>query len=226
MRFFIFQALLVSTAALSVAHAEDPSYPVVPFPYSNDFSESKLGPEWQIVFANKNQTIVDGVMVAGQKVSANHSSIYQLKFEPYADVDMTVEFRLRGAEWFKISMRDIDYKPVHAGHICNLRIFPDKISMIDEAAGGANLANKEKRKNKDPGIQAYLKTKIRDIPYSFDQDRWYRLHVTIKGDIMSVDIDGKRVGEFQSESFAYPTKKRTTLGVKGKHVDFDNLEIH
>ena len=197
-----------------------------PVVYQNDFSGKALGEEWIKAFTGPYTKFKNGSFEGGIKPKAKHSAIYLLTLKPYKNIEFEIDFKMNGAEWFKINIRDKGYEETHAGHIARLFLYPDKIRMQDCKYGWTNHALKRKaKKEKDKAAKAILDNSIKDVPHKFEQDKWYKLKMTIVGETMTAYIDGKKAAEFTSKGFAHDNKIQTSLGVKEQSVFFDNLII-
>lgn len=189
--------------------------------YWSDFSKP-LGSEWLTAFTKSK--VKNGYLRGAMPKNATHESIYQLELEPYGDIDIQVDYYYDGADSFNISMRDKAYKGSHAGHICRLKVFPEKIMMLDFKYG---YFSNEVRAMKviDKETKKRLRKTFKEIPYKQVQKKWHRLNLTIRGRKMTLAINGKILGSFERAGFAHNHKNWTQLCVMGDHVRFDNLKI-
>ena len=69
-----------------------------------------------------------------------------------------------------------------------------------------------------------LKGKQKKFSVNLALNEWHTLEVQIKSDVMSVTIDDKLVGEFQSAGIGHPTKSRLRLAVN-KSAWVDDVKI-
>lgn len=68
------------------------------------------------------------------------------------------------------------------------------------------------------------KTKKKSIPHPISKGEWHDLLVHVKDDRITAVIDGRQVGNFQSEGFAHPTKGLLRLLTTG-HAVGDDVRI-
>ena len=69
-----------------------------------------------------------------------------------------------------------------------------------------------------------LATKHQTIPNAFETGNWHALLTQVKGDTLSVSIDGKVVGTLKSEGVAHPQKNRIRLSFPRNAV-IDDVKI-
>ncbi len=139
---------------------------------------------------------------------------------------VALKFKLAQGEDFGVDFVDREFKEVHAGHLCMAKIQANRVTITDSKTGGMknDIRDRRKKNPKDPEIQKLLKTKTKFFPNKLKSGIWYELLIVIEGDVMRVSIDGKEVGQFQSEGIAHPTKRVITLAVN-KGARFDNIRV-
>lgn len=145
----------------------------------------------------------------------------------FTDGIVELDFMLPGPkDNLGLNFADLQYKPVHAGHLFMVRIGTKSVELLDLKTGNMDEKIRALRlaKKVTPELEALLKTKKKRIPVSLQPGSWHRVAVTVKGDTLSVSIDGRPVGEFASEGIAHPTKRLLRLSVPGKAV-VDNVKI-
>ena len=106
------------------------------------------------------------------------------------------------------------------------RIRPNGLEIADLKTGNMKLEHRQARQDKkvSPELNAMLKSKSKKFDTKISTDEWHTLAVQIKGDVMTVTIDGKPAGEFQSEGIGHPTKSRLRLAVN-KSAWVDDVKI-
>ena len=139
---------------------------------------------------------------------------------------VALKFKLAKGEDFGLDFVDREFKEIHAGHLCMAKITPYRVTIIDSKTGHMrnDIRDRRKKNPKDPEIVKLLKTKTKFFPNKLKIDKWYELLVVIEGDVMRISIDGKQVGEFQSEGIAHPTKRMITLAIN-KGARFDDVRV-
>ena len=137
-----------------------------------------------------------------------------------------LRFRIGAKDDLGINIADMKEKSVHAGHICVARIRPKTVELTDLKTGAMKLEHRKARQGDGltPAMKEAMKGKSKKFPVDLDLDEWHNLTVQIKGDTMTVTIDGKQVGQFQSEGIAHPTKSRLRLSVN-KSAWVDDVKI-
>jgi hypothetical protein len=69
--------------------------------------------------------------------------------------------------------------------------------------------------------QARIKTKSKFIKVKLDTDEWHDITVRIRNTTMTVNIDGKFIGQLTSDGIGHPTKQRIRLAVNASAwIDF------
>jgi len=139
---------------------------------------------------------------------------------------VALKFKLAKGEDFGVDFVDREFKEVHAGHLCMAKVQLNRVTIMDSKTGHMknDIRDRRKKNPKDPEIAKLLKTKTKFFPNKLKVDQWYELLVVIEGDVMRISIDGKQVGEFQSEGIAHPTKRMITLAVN-KGTRFDDVRV-
>ena len=220
------QAFLVEWDAVRKGDGEKLYYKELVF--EDDFSGEEFGELWKHY---KSESVVrDGVMI-GKTVDINvHAGCDSVRFEGRRDMEVAVKFNFVGeeAERFNVWFDDKDYKESHAGHISSISISPTSLSISDAKTGNFKNDIYEKRKSPeglDKGTEEMLKSKTVRFELELDREKWYELLIRTKGDNLVVKIDGKEVGEFQSEGVAHMTKSLVSLTTNVNDVHYDDLLI-
>lgn len=176
----------------------------------------------------KQATIKDGVVVAGTDASASHALVL---FHPAGLRDGSVEFRFKVPEKEGISVEfaDPECNSVHAGHLASVRVKAGQLGISDLKTGVMDLQIKARREavakgQKDPELNALLKTKDKTFPVECKANEWHTLRFSVKGGEITASLDGKVAGSFASEGFAHPTKAEIRINV-GKAAEIDDVKI-
>ena len=195
-----------------------------------DDSKEQVGNKWKTnsrsrAAGNKQVDLVDGALSIVRHEVADHgvSVVQDLQFK---DATIRMRFKIRGKDQLGINLADMNEKGVHAGHICQAVIRVNKLRIQDMKTGAMKLEYRKARlaKTITPVQKKLIASKQKTIPIELDSDQWHDLVLTIKGDGMSVQIDGKSVGEFQSEGIGHATKNRLRIAVL-KEAWIDDVQV-
>lgn len=159
--------------------------------------------------------------VADHAVSVTHAA-------EFTDGAVQLRFKLDDQnDSLGLNFADLDYKPVHAGHLFNAKISPKAVNLTDLKTGGMDLAIREARTagTLTPEQKKHLALKDKKIPHELELGQWHDLLVVVSGSSITLAIDGKEVGAFSSEGFAHPTKKTLRLSVP-RNAMVDDVKIH
>ncbi|NNE92370.1 MAG: hypothetical protein HKN23_12040 [Verrucomicrobiales bacterium] len=175
---------------------------------------------------NKQVDLRDGAMhinihkVADHGVSVTHPA-------EFTDGTVAMRFKLEDKkDSLGLNFADLKFKEVHAGHLFAARIHTHEIRLEDLKTGKMKLETRNARKGGKLTSEQKkaLASKETKIPNQLEIGTWYDLLVQIEGDQISVSIDGKKVGSFQSEGIAHPTKRTLRLAVPRNAV-VDDVKI-
>ncbi len=176
---------------------------------------------------NKQVDLRDGVMhiyihkAADHAVSVTHPAEFQ-------DGSVEIKFMLEDEkDSLGLNFADLEYKKVHAGHLCKATIGTKFVEIADLKTGVMDLKTRELRQANQvsPELQALLKTKSTRVPHKMQTGKWYTAVVEIDGDTLAVSIDGGEVAKFSSEGIAHPTKRMLRLSIP-QNVVVDDLRIY
>ena len=174
----------------------------------------------------KQVDLVDGAMhiyrakVADHGVSVTHEAAF---------CDATIELRFKldsKSDDLGINIADMKEKSVHAGHICMARIRPNRLEITDLKTGRMDLETRKRRlaKSLTEADQKRIKKMSKYQKLDLKTGQWHSLKVQIAGTKMTVSIDGKKAGEFESPGIGHPTKSRLRLAVN-KQAWVDDVKI-
>ncbi|WP_047815243.1 family 16 glycoside hydrolase [Rhodopirellula islandica] len=126
-----------------------------------------------------------------------------------------------------LNFADLQYKEVWAGHLFRVTVGVKSVEITDLKTGVMDLETREIRKagKASRDLQAKLKTKTKRVPHQLETGKWYQIAAEVKGDTMTVSIDGEEVASFASEGIAHPTKRLLRLAIK-RNVVVDDLQIY
>ncbi|TWU30674.1 family 16 glycoside hydrolase [Novipirellula artificiosorum] len=126
-----------------------------------------------------------------------------------------------------LNFADLQCKEVHAGHLFMTQISVKEVLLQDLKTGNMRLDIREARQAKKPlsaEQSSALEGKSKKVSHSLQVGKWYEVEVTIKGDQLSVAIDGKTIGTLSSPGIAHPTKSMLRLAVPRNAV-VDDVKI-
>jgi len=220
------QTFLVEWDAKRKGNEDDLYYKDLVF--KDDFSGEGFGELWRHY---KSESLVkDGVMIGKTIDIKDHAGCDSVRFEGKRDMEIVVKFNFVGdeAERFNVWFDDKDYKGSHAGHIASISISPKGGSITDAKTGNMENTIYEMKKSAaglDEKTKEMLKSKQVRFELDLKREKWYELLIRTKADKLVVKIDGKEVGEFQSEGVAHLTKSLVSLTTNVNDVHYDDLVI-
>lgn len=195
-----------------------------------DQSKEQIGNNWGTnsrtrAQGQKQVDLVEGAMHITRAAVADHgvSVTHEVAFK---DATIQLRFKLGPKDDLGINIADMKEKSVHAGHLCVARIKPQQLEISDLKTGVMNLKTREKRlaNTLTAQEQQQLKTKAKRFPVDLAVDTWHDLEVKILGDQMTVSINGKLAGQFQSDGIDHATKSRLRLAVN-KSAWVDDVKV-
>lgn len=220
---------------LPASAADEPStaQPAGAVLFSDDFERDEatpdkedIGPGWRSNSAwraqGRKQVDLDGGAMHITRVPEADHGVAIFHDVEFQDGSVELKFKLGPGDDLGIDFVDRELKTVHAGHLCIARVKLNGVSLSDSKTGTMDLKIREQRQSGKvpPEVAALLKTKTINFPLKLEADQWHHMRVTVEADTMSVAIDGKPVGQFQSVGIAHPTKRMITLAVnKSAWVD-------
>ena len=175
---------------------------------------------------NKQVDLRDGAMYISFHESADHAVSVTHPAE-FKDGKVQMRFMLENKDDnLGLNFADLKYKKVWAGHLFIARISTKSVQISDLKTGMMELETRNlKKAGKLPAErQKALKKKQKWKKNELETGKWYGLEVNVKGDTLTVSIDGKEVTSFSSEGIAHPTKRMLRLSVPKKAV-VDDVKI-
>mgnify|MGYP001627931360 CR=1 FL=1 len=199
----------------------------------NESQEEKDEPgnEWttssdRTANGHKQVDLKNGAMHIRTHETANHAASVRHAFE-FTDGTLALRLKLPNeGDSIKLNFADLDYQPVHAGHLFNVDIGLDKVVVEDLREGVMNL---ELRKARKAGtLSDAQKTKLaacrKAVKHELARDAWHEVVVQVRGSRLCVEIDGEEVIAFRSAGFAHPTKRLLRL-LPPKSAVVDDVRI-
>lgn len=196
--------------------------------FSDDFAADGFGPRWG--HYKSGSVVKDGVLTGITPEGSDHSAVDNIRFEGERDLEIAVKFRFVSdkAKSFNVWMDDKNYKESHAGHICQVTVSPTAVQIADAKTG--NFKNDIYAARKTPeGLSAEQKKMLEGksvrLPAKVSLEEWHTLVIRTKADKVSVRVDGKDVGDFQSEGVGHETKTLVSLTTNPVDVQYDDFSI-
>ena len=194
--------------------------------------KDELGNGWttssdKTAMGHKQVDLREGTMYMYCHKDANHAASFRHEFE-FRDGTIGMRFMLhKKGDQLQLNFADMKLKTVHAGHLFDAIINLKEVRFVDKKTGAMDLKIREARKNNTISkrdLSKLLAKKSKRIPHRIDQQKWHELLVHVAGNQLTVEIDGKTIGSFESEGFGHPTKRLLRLLVPGE-ATVDDLRI-
>lgn len=125
-----------------------------------------------------------------------------------------------------LNFADLKFKEVHAGHLFVVKVSPKQAQLQDLKTGNMNLKIREARLagTLTDEQKSMIAGKQKKFPIELEIGKWHDLLVQIECDQLTLSINGEKVGSFQSEGIAHPTKRMLRLAVPRNAV-VDDVKI-
>jgi len=176
---------------------------------------------------NKQVDLRDGAMYIYIHEAADHAVSVTQPAE-FTNGAVSLRFMLEDArDSLGLNFADLQYKPVHAGHLFAVRVSPQQVHIQDLKTGNMDLKHREARLagTLTAAQKQFIASKETKIPHTVKINQWHDLLVEVKDDRVAVTINGKLVGSFESEGIAHPTKRMLRLAVPRNAV-VDDVKIY
>ena len=219
--------LFLSLSA-TLSFGEVPGNPYTRTLFSDDFSGSEFGKAWG--HYKSGSIVKDGMLIGITPENSDHSAVDHVRIEPERDLEVSVKFRFvsEKAKSFNVWFDDKNFKGSHAGHICSVTVYPTSVVIADAKTGGFRndiYAKKKSPEGLSAEDKAFLQTKTKRVPASLTREEWHTLTIRTKADQVEVSLDGKKVGDFQSEGIAHDSKTLVSLTTNPVDVHYDDFSI-
>ncbi|MDF2377922.1 MAG: hypothetical protein P1U81_16915 [Verrucomicrobiales bacterium] len=227
--------LVLSFFLTGFAFAEDSFGELI---FEDDFERSESqerkdepGNEWttsseMTAGGQKQVDLRDGAMYMHTAEGANHAVSVRHEFA-FENGTVGMRFKLENeGDTLRLNFADLGLKSVHAGHLFDAVIGLDQVVFEDKKTGVMNLEIRAAREagTLTPEKANLLKAKTKSFPNPIEKGVWHDLLVHVDGDQISAEINGVKVGSFQSEGFAHPTKRLLRL-LTPRHSAVDEVRI-
>ncbi|MGC6425829.1 MAG: family 16 glycoside hydrolase [Akkermansiaceae bacterium] len=196
-----------------------------------DDSKEEIGNGWKSNSAkrakgNKQVDLKDGAMHITFHPAADHAVSVTHPAE-FTDGKVMLRFMLpTEKDNLGLNFADLNFKEVHAGHLCMAKIFTNSVQINDLKTGAMDLKIRKARQSKSLTAeqQKILKTKTKRFKNKIEPGKWHKLILEIKGDTMSVTINHKKVAAFSSPGIGHPSKRTLRLAVP-KEAVVDDVQV-
>lgn len=175
---------------------------------------------------NKQVDLREGAMYIFIHEEADHGVSVTQPME-FADGTVAMRFMLEHEkDVLGLNFADLKCKEVHAGHLFAAKVGTKEVTLQDLKTGNMDLEIRSARQAKTltEEQKAMLETKGKKFRNALETGKWYDLIVRVRGDVLSLEIDGDEIGNFQSEGIAHPTKRLLRLAVNRDAV-VDDVRI-
>jgi hypothetical protein len=176
---------------------------------------------------HKQVDLRDGAMYIFTHAEADHAASVTHAAE-FTDGSVRMRFMLEDErDSLGLDFADLQCKEVHAGHLFVARFGAKNVQLQDLKTGNMRLDIREARLAKTPltaDQQAALEGKNKITPHALAVGKWHELETTIRGDTLSVAVDGMPIASLSSPGIAHPTKRMLRLAVPRNAV-VDDVQI-
>jgi len=176
---------------------------------------------------NKQVDLKDGAMYIFVHPTADHAVSVRHDAE-FTNGEVELRMMLENPnDKLGLDFADLKLKSVHAGHLFKVTVGLKKLEILDMKTGVMDLKIRQQRQagKTSPELQKLLAGKKKKFPVKLQTGKWAMLKVSIVGDKITVHLDGKLAGSFQSDGFAHPEKRMLRLSVP-KQAVVDDLKIY
>lgn len=224
----IHSIILIAVLVLPIAGVQADDNPYKELIFKDDFSSEGFGKRWKHY---KSASVVkDGVFQGITAPDSDHQAVDTIKFDGRQDMEISAKFKFSGpeAKRFNLKFDDNKYKGSHAGHICRVTISPKMVVLSDGKTGVFNNEIFAKRKSGaelDEETKKLLASKSAKFPVKLKMDVWHDLVLRTEGDMMTIMIDGEKLGELQSAGIAHETKSSVGMATPGVGVSYDDFVV-
>ncbi|MEM8956074.1 MAG: hypothetical protein AAGD22_18115 [Verrucomicrobiota bacterium] len=176
---------------------------------------------------NKQVDLRDGAMHIYIHPVADHAVSVRQPLQ-FRDGAIAIRFKLEDPkDQLGINFADLKEKSVWAGHLFKAVISKSAVEVTDLKTGIMNLEIRAARKAKSltRAQEKHLKSTSKKFRHNTKIDKWHSLLIEIEDSQLTVTINNKTVGTFQSEGIAHDTKTLLRLSVPRQAV-VDDVKIY
>ncbi|TXG36081.1 hypothetical protein [Seonamhaeicola maritimus] len=195
--------------------------------FFDDFEREEMVSKWTVKekFSGAFQ-IKDGVLVGKELEGAGHGSVARAHFA-FSDVVIEFDLKFKSGKRLNIVMDDSLCKTVWAGHISRVAFSRNDFRVQDDKTGSMDL-NIRNRRLKHPekadDIKSFLKSKMDNAKFKFEDGKWYHVVITKIGDVLECKI-GHTIVQIKSDGIAHPNLNKFGPTITGGEIHFDNFKI-
>ncbi len=175
---------------------------------------------------HKQVDLKDGAMHIDMHPTADHAVSVTHEAE-FRDGVVELRFLLEDErDTLGLDFADLKFKDVHAGHLFKVDVGTRHVQINDMKTGDMNMSvyDAKKAKSLTAAQKAFLATTKKRFPVKTAPGEWHNLRIEIRGETVSVTIDGELAGTFTSRGFAHPTKRMLRLAVPRSAV-VDDVQV-
>ena len=175
---------------------------------------------------NKQTDLKDGYIYVFSHKEADHAATLSREIELR---DGTFGIKLKFADAkdnIHLNLADPKEKSVHAGHLFHISINPNRVMLTDLKTGQMDLKIRPayQKKTLSAEQKKMLKTKSKHFRNKLELGKWHQVYATVKGDEISVEVNGKAVASFKAPGFSHPVKRKLRLHI-AKGMSIDDVQI-
>lgn len=175
---------------------------------------------------HKQVDLKDGALVITRHESADHA-VSLVHAAKYRDCRVQLRFRIDDKrDDLGIDFADMQCKEVHAGHIAKVFFRASGVEIFDFRNGRMNRSYRDAVAGDrvTPEQKAILKNSQRSFRQSIALNEWHSASITLRSDVISVELDGKSVGSFQSSGIGHPTKDMIRFSAR-QNLWLDDIRV-
>lgn len=175
----------------------------------------------------KQVFLTDGTLRIATTPGASHGATMFHDISPaFGDGVIQLRFRMAADEAFILDFNDPKCNTVHSGHLVKVSVSRNGIVLKDSKTGDQNRRIRELREKQEltPEILEALAAKSVTLPCQLADGHWHAMSLITQSDVLSVNIDGKDIGQLKSEGIAHPTKRKICIGAK-KSPELDDFKV-
>lgn len=175
---------------------------------------------------DKQADLRDGYLNMTTSPKADHASTVRHDFK-IKNGSFQAKIRLHDQKGVNFQILDSAYKQSHAGHITEILVRPKSITLQDGKTGAFAFpfyTQKKAGELSKEQIAAHMDGKQAKFDCQIPLEEWQTIAVTFKDDVMTVYLNGNKLGQLKSEGIAHETKVTFLFDVPGS-ADIDDVEL-
>ena len=175
---------------------------------------------------HKQTDLRDGHIYVFRHKEADHAATLNREIE-LRDGTFGIKLKFANAkDNIHLNLADPKEKSVHAGHLFHISINPNRVMLTDLKTGQMDLKIRPayQKKTLSDEQKKMLKAKSKFFRNKLELDKWHQIYATVKGDEISVEVNGKSVASFKSPGFSHPVKRKLRLHI-AKGMSIDDVQV-